>query len=100
MNSQELKDTFEKVSANESNYNSADVAKYYAAVAKLFRFNLTDGLTVDTVSTKAAEMKSLVDSYNAVKDIKEIPKYTYTFVKTVQRLLLRLRMIQRLILGQ
>lgn len=81
MNSQELKDTFEKVYANESNYNSADVAKYYAAVAKLFRFNLTDGLTVDTVSTKAAEMKSLVDNYNAVKDIKEIPKYTYTFVK-------------------
>lgn len=82
MNSQELKDTFEKVYANESNYNSADVAKYYAAVAKLFRFNLTDGLTVDTVSTKAAEMKSLVDNYNAVKDIKEIPKHTYTFVKT------------------
>lgn len=82
MNSQELKDTFEKVYANESNYNSADVAKYYAVVAKLFRFNLTDGLTVDTVSTKAAEMKSLVDSYNAVKDIKEIPKHTYTFVKT------------------
>lgn len=82
MNSQELKDTFEKVSANESNYNSADVAKYYAAVAALFRFHLTNGLTVDTVSTKAAEMKSLVDNYNAVKDIKEIPKHTYTFVKT------------------
>ena len=82
MNSQELKDTFEKVSANESNYNSADVAKYYAAVAALFRFHLTNGLTVDTVSTKAAEMKSLVENYNAVKDIKEIPKHTYTFVKT------------------
>lgn len=82
MNSQELKDTFEKVSANENNYNSADVAKYYAAVAALFRFHLTNGLTVDTVSTKAAEMKSLVDNYNAVKDIKEIPKHTYTFVKT------------------
>lgn len=82
MNSQELKDTFEKVSANESNYNSADVAKYYAAVADLFRFHLTNGLTVDTVSTKAAEMKSLVNNYNAVKDIKEIPKHTYTFVKT------------------
>lgn len=82
MNSQELKDTFEKVSANESNYNSADVAKYYAAVAALFRFHLTNGLTVDTVSTKAAEMKSLVDNYNAVKNIKEIPKHTYTFVKT------------------
>ncbi|WP_444243884.1 hypothetical protein [Eubacterium sp.] len=82
MNSQELKDTFEKVSANESNYNSADVAKYYAAVAALFRFHLTNGLTVDTVSTKAAEMKSLVNNYNAVKDIKEIPKHTYTFVKT------------------
>lgn len=82
MNSQELKDTFEKVSANESNYNSADVAKYYKAVAALFRFHLTNGLTVDTVSTKAAEMKSLVDNYNAVKDIKEIPKHTYTFVKT------------------
>ncbi|WP_296977212.1 hypothetical protein [uncultured Eubacterium sp.] len=82
MNSQELKDTFEKVSANESNYNSADVAKYYAAVAALFRFHLTNGLTVDTVSTKAAEMKSLVDNYNAVKDIKENPKHTYTFLKT------------------
>ena len=82
MNSQELKDTFEKVSANESNYNSADVAKYYAAVAALFRFHLTNGLTVDTVSSKAAEMKSLVNNYNAVKDIKEIPKHTYTFVKT------------------
>ena len=82
MNSQELKDTFEKVSANESNYNSADVAKYYAAVADLFRFHLTNGLTVDTVSTKAAEMKSLVNNYNAVKNIKEIPKHTYTFVKT------------------
>lgn len=82
MNSQELKDTFEKVSANESNYNSADVAKYYKAVAALFRFHLTNGLTVDTVSTKAAEMKSLVNNYNAVKDIKEIPKHTYTFVKT------------------
>lgn len=82
MNSQELKDTFEKVSANESNYNSSDVAKYYAAVAALFRFHLTNGLTVDTVSTKAAEMKSLVENYNAVKDIKEIPKHTYTFVKT------------------
>lgn len=79
MNSQELKSTFEKVSANESNYNPDDVAKYYAAVAALFRFHLTDGLTVDTVSTKAAQMKTLVDNYNAVKDIKEIP--TYTFVK-------------------
>ena len=79
MDSQELKSTFEKVSANESNYNPDDVAKYYAAVADLFRFHLTKGLTVDTVSTKAAEMKTLVDKYNAVKDIKEIP--TYTFVK-------------------
>lgn len=81
MNSQELKDTFEKVSANEGNYKSSDVAAYYSAVAALFRFNLTDGLTVDTVSSKAAEIKTLVDNYNAVKDIKEIPEYTYTFVK-------------------
>lgn len=79
MNSQELKDTFEKVSANENNYESNSVADYYSAVAALFRFNLTDGLTTDTVSSKAAQIKTLVDNYNTAKNNL---KFNYTFKKT------------------
>lgn len=74
----DLKNTFNTVSANESNYDASTVSAYYSALAELYRFNLTDGLTVDTVATKANNMKTLISNYNTAKNQLKVK---YTFVK-------------------
>lgn len=71
----DLKNTFNAVSANESGYDASTVSAYYSALAELYRFNLTDGLTVDTVAKKAEKMKTLISNYNTAKgNLKELPK--------------------------
>lgn len=77
----DLKNTFNTVSANESDYDASTVSAYYSALAELYRFNLTDGLTVGTVATKAEKMKTLIKTYNTAKgNLKELPKIEQSYI--------------------
>ena len=77
----DLKNTFNTVSANESDYDASTVSAYYSALAELYRFNLTDGLTVDTVATKANKMKTLISNYNTAKEnLKKLPQIEQSYI--------------------
>ncbi len=77
----DLKNTFNTVSANESDYDSSIVSAYYSALAELYRFNLTDGLTVATVATKANKMKTLISNYNTAKEnLKKLPQIEQSYI--------------------
>lgn len=77
----DLKNTFNTVSANESEYDASTVSAYYSALAELYRFNLTDGLTVGTVATKANKMKTLISNYNTAKEnLKKLPQIEQSYI--------------------
>lgn len=77
----DLKNTFNTVSANESDYEASTVSAYYSALAELYRFNLTDGLTVGTVATKANKMKTLISNYNTAKEnLKKLPQIEQSYI--------------------
>lgn len=77
----DLKNTFNTVSANESDYDASTVSAYYSALAELYRFNLTDGLTVGTVATKANKMKTLISNYNTAKgNLKKLPQIEQSYI--------------------
>lgn len=77
----DLKNTFNTVSANESEYDTSTVSAYYSALAELYRFNLTDGLTVGTVATKANKMKTLISNYNTAKgNLKKLPQIEQSYI--------------------
>lgn len=77
----DLKNTFNIVSANESEYDASTVSAYYSALAELYRFNLTDGLTVGTVATKANKMKTLISNYNTAKEnLKKLPQIEQSYI--------------------
>ena len=80
LNSEELKSNYRNIKANESKYVASSLDNYYKALAALYKFNLTDGLTQDTVAAKASEMKTLIENYEKYKN-PEIQKYTFTFEK-------------------
>lgn len=81
LNGDDLKNTFKTVSANESDYDASTVSAYYSALAELYRFNLTDGLTVDTVATKAEKMKTLIKTYNTAKgNLKKLPQIDKSYI--------------------
>ena len=81
LNGDDLKNTFKTVSANESDYDASTVSAYYSALAELYRFNLTDGLTVDTVATKAEKMKTLITNYNTAKgNLKKLPQIDKSYI--------------------
>lgn len=80
LNSEELKSNYRKIKANESKYVASSLDNYYKALAALYKFNLTDGLTQETVAAKASEMDTLIKNYEKYKN-PEIQKYTFTFEK-------------------
>ena len=80
MNSEELKSNYRNIKATESKYVASSLDNYYKALAALYKFNLTDGLTQDTVAAKAFEMKTLIENYDKYKN-PEIQKYKFTFEK-------------------
>lgn len=81
LNSDDLKNTFKTVSANENDYVFSTVSEYYSALAALYNFNLTDGLTVDTVATKANKMKTLISNYNTAKEnLKKLPQIEQSYI--------------------
>lgn len=80
LNSEELKLNYRDIKANESKYVASSLDNYYKALAALYKFNLTDGLTEETVADKAFEMKTLIENYDKYKN-PEIQKYTFTFEK-------------------
>lgn len=80
LNSEELKSNYRDIKANESKYVASSLDNYYKALAALYKFNLTDGLTEETVAAKASEMKTLIENYDKYKN-PEIQKYTFTFEK-------------------
>lgn len=80
LNGEELKSNYRNIKANESKYVASSLDNYYKALAALYKFNLTDGLTQETVAAKAFEMKTLIENYEAYKN-PEIQKYTFTFEK-------------------
>ena len=61
LNSEELKSNYRNIKANESKYVASSLDNYYKALAALYKFNLTDGLTEETVAAKAFEMKTLIE---------------------------------------
>ncbi len=88
LNSDDLKNTFKTVSANESDYDASTVSAYYSALAELYRFNLTDGLTVGTVATKAEKMKTLIKTYNTAKgNLKELPQIGQDYIESYKKAL-------------
>ena len=80
LNNEELKSNYRNIKANESKYVASSLDNYYKALAALYKFNLTDGLTEETVAAKAFEMKTLMENYDKYKN-PEIQKYTFTFEK-------------------
>ena len=77
----DLKNTFNTVSANESDYDASTVSAYYSALAELYRFNLTDGLTVGTVATKAEKMGALIEAYKTAKgNLKKLPQIDQSYI--------------------
>lgn len=80
LNKEELKSNYRMIKANESKYVASSLDNYYKALAALYKFNLTDGLTEKTVANKASEMKTLIENYDKYKN-PEIQKYTFTFEK-------------------
>lgn len=84
----DLKNTFNTVSANESEYDASTVSAYYSALAELYRFNLTDGLTVGTVATKANNMKTLISNYNTAKEnLKKLPQIEQSYIDSYNKAL-------------
>lgn len=77
LNDEELKSNYRMIKANESKYVASSLDNYYKALAALYKFNLTDGLTEKTVATKASEMKTLIENYDKYKN----PKIQFTFEK-------------------
>lgn len=80
LNGEELKSNYRMIKANESKYVASSLDDYYKALAALYKFNLTDGLTEETVAAKASEMDTLIKNYEKYKN-PEIQKYTFTFQK-------------------
>lgn len=80
LNDEKLKSNYRMIKANESKYVASSLDNYYKALAALYKFNLTDGLTQETVANKASEMKTLIENYDKYKN-PEIQKYTFTFEK-------------------
>lgn len=80
LNDEKLKSNYRMIKANESKYVASSLDNYYKALAALYKFNLTDGLTEETVAAKAFEMKTLIENYEKYKN-PEIQKYTFTFEK-------------------
>lgn len=80
LNDEKLKSNYRDIKANESKYVASSLDNYYKALAALYKFNLTDGLTEETVAAKAFEMKTLIENYEKYKN-PEIQKYTFTFEK-------------------
>ena len=73
----EFKNKFATVSSNDSIYYDSDLNTYYTAVKNMLDFTISD-LTVSNVTTKAANIKSLIEAYNsAVSGLRY--KYTYTY---------------------
>lgn len=80
LNDEKLKSNYRDIKANESKYVASSLDNYYKALAALYKFNLTDGLTEKTVAAKASEMDTLIKNYEKYKN-PEIQKYTFTFEK-------------------
>lgn len=80
LNDEKLKSNYRTIKANESKYVASSLDNYYKALAALYKFNLTDGLTEETVAAKASEMDTLIKNYEKYKN-PEIQKYTFTFKK-------------------
>lgn len=80
LNDEKLKSNYRDIKANESKYVASSLDNYYKALAALYKFNLTDGLTEKTVANKASEMDTLIKNYEKYKN-PEIQKYTFTFEK-------------------
>ena len=84
----DLKNTFNTVSANESDYDASTVSAYYSALAELYRFNLTDGLTVGTVATKAEKMGALIEAYKTAKgNLKKLPQIDQSYIDSYKNAL-------------
>ncbi len=77
LNDEKLKSNYRMIKANESKYVASSLDNYYKALAALYKFNLTDGLTEETVAAKAFEMKTLIENYDKYKN----PKIQFTFEK-------------------
>lgn len=77
LNDEELKSNYRMIKANESKYVASSLDNYYNALAALYKFNLTDGLTEKTVAAKASEMDTLIENYDKYKN----PKIQFTFEK-------------------
>ena len=77
LNDEELKSNYRMIKANESKYVASSLDNYYKALAALYKFNLTDGLTEETVAAKASKMKTLIENYDKYKN----PKIQFTFEK-------------------
>lgn len=80
LNDEKLKSNYRMIKANESKYVASSLDDYYKALAALYKFNLTDGLTQETVAAKASEMDTLIKNYEKYKN-PEIQKYTFFFEK-------------------
>ncbi|MDD6665924.1 MAG: hypothetical protein PUE48_06250 [Eubacterium coprostanoligenes] len=77
LNDEKLKSNYRMIKANESKYVASSLDNYYKALAALYKFNLTDGLTEETVAAKASEMDTLIKNYEKYKN----PKIQFTFEK-------------------
>ena len=77
LNGEELKSNYKFISTHEDMYEQESLNNYYKALAALYKFNLKDGLTADTVVDKANEMGALIKNYK----LPTKKTYTITFNK-------------------
>lgn len=77
LNGEELKSNYKFISTHEDMYEQESLNNYYKALAALYKFNLKDGLTADTVVDKANEMGNLIANYK----LPTKKTYTITFNK-------------------
>lgn len=77
LNDEKLKSNYKFISTHEDMYEQESLNNYYKALAALYKFNLKDGLTADTVVDKANEMGNLIANYK----LPTKKTYTITFNK-------------------
>ncbi|WP_294835018.1 hypothetical protein [uncultured Eubacterium sp.] len=77
LNDEELKSNYKFISTHEDMYEQESLVNYYTSLAALYKFNLKDGLTADTVVDKANEMKTLIANYK----LPTKKTYKITFIK-------------------
>lgn len=77
LNDEKLKSNYKFISTHEDMYEQESLVNYYTSLAALYKFNLKDGLTADTVVDKANEMGALIKNYK----LPTKKTYTITFNK-------------------